>query len=42
MIIIKIYLRLSLELLWTVWSQFIFRLFLGLALLLKVYRPLPI
>ena len=27
MIIIKIYLRLSLELLWTVWSQFIFKQF---------------
>ena len=31
MIIVKIYLRLSLELLWTVWGQFIFRQFLGLA-----------
>ena len=28
MIIVKIYIRLSLELLWTVWGQFIFRLFL--------------
>ena len=31
MIIVKIYLRLSLVLLWTVWGQFIFRQFLGLA-----------
>ena len=31
MIIVKIYLKLSLELLWTVWGQFIFRQFLGLA-----------
>ena len=28
MIIVKIYLRLSLVLLWTVWCQFIFRYFL--------------
>ena len=30
MIIVKIYLGLSLELLWTVWGQFIFRSFLDL------------
>ena len=41
MIIVKIYLRLSLELLWTVWGQFIFREFLAPAILLKVYRILP-
>ena len=29
MIIVKLYLRLSLELLWTVWGQFIFRQFFG-------------
>ena len=29
--IIKIYLRISLVLLWAVWGQFIFRWFLGLA-----------
>ena len=40
MIVIKIHLGLSLELLWTMWGQFIFREFLGPAILLKVYRPL--
>ena len=38
----KIYLGISLELLWAVWGQLIFRSFLvPLVLLLKVYRPLP-
>ena len=39
MIIVKIYLGLSLVLLWTVWGQFIFRSLIWL-LLLKIYRPL--
>ena len=40
-IIVKIYLRISLELLWAVWGQFSFRSFLVQLILLKVYRPLP-
>ena len=39
--IVKIYLGLSLVLLWAVWSQFIFGYFLGLAYVFKIYRPLP-
>ena len=37
----KIYLGISLELLWAVWGQFSFRSFLVQLILLKVYRPLP-
>ena len=40
--IVKIYLGLSLVLLWAVWSQFIFGYFLGLAYVFKIYRPLPL
>ena len=41
MIIVKIYLGLSLELLWRMWAQFISDSSLVWLVLLKVYRPLP-
>ena len=41
MIVVKIYLRLSLELLWRMWAQFISDSSLVWLVLLKVYRPLP-
>ena len=37
----KIYLGISLELLWAAWGQFSFRYFLVLVLVLKVYKPPP-
>ena len=38
--IVKIYLGLSLVLLWAVWDQFIFGYLIQL-IFLKIYRPLP-
>ena len=38
--IVKIYLGLSLVLLWAAWGQFIFGYFLGLAYISKFYRSL--
>ena len=41
MIKVKIYLGLSLVVLWTVWGQFISVSSLIQLILLKIYRPLP-
>ena len=40
MVVVKIYLGISLELLWAVWGQFSYREFLVSLILLKIYRPL--
>ena len=39
--IVKIYLGLSLVVLWAVWGQFISDSFLVRLIFLKIYRPLP-
>ena len=41
MIIVKIYLGISLGLLWAMWGQFSFRYSLIRLILLKIYMPLP-
>jgi len=41
MVIVKMYLEISLELLWAVCAQFCFRYFLVQLILLMVYRFLP-
>ena len=39
--IVKIYLGLSLVLLWVLWGQFLFASSLDRLIFLKIYRPLP-